>query len=152
MPVAGRKPKPAGQAVNRNKPTHDWTDVVNEPFEDDPPVELFTSRTTLTKDGEPIELTTHAMTRRWWDRIRRMPHCVLWSETDWQFAVDTALVADALYYGRTTAAIELRQREKILGTTVDARRDLRIRYLEPAPEPSAGGESGVTHLDDYRDL
>jgi hypothetical protein len=26
---------------------------------------------------------------------------------------------------------ELRQREKIMGTTVDARRDLRIQYVEP---------------------
>jgi hypothetical protein len=33
-------------------------------------------------------------------------------------------------YGSVTAASELRQREKILGTTLDARRDLRIRYSE----------------------
>jgi hypothetical protein len=29
---------------------------------------------------------------------------------------------------------ELRQREKIMGTTVDSRRDLRIRYIDPEPE------------------
>jgi hypothetical protein len=33
-------------------------------------------------------------------------------------------------YGSVTAAAELRQREKVLGTTLDARRDLRIRYAE----------------------
>jgi hypothetical protein len=39
----------------------------------------------------------------------------------------------------------LRNREKVLGTTIDSRRDLRIRYTEPASSP-------VTNLDQYRDL
>ena len=34
--------------------------------------------------------------------------------------------------GDTRQAGELRQREKIMGTTLDARRDLRIRYVEEA--------------------
>jgi len=42
----------------------------------------------------------------------------------------------------------LRNREKVLGTTIDSRRDLRIRYTEPASSPRAG----VTNLDQYRDL
>jgi hypothetical protein len=33
--------------------------------------------------------------------------------------------------GSMPAVSELRQRERILGTTVDFRRDLRIRYVEP---------------------
>jgi hypothetical protein len=45
-------------------------------------------------------------------------------------------------------ATELRNREKVLGTTIDSRRDLRIRYTEPASSPPAG----VTNLDQYRDL
>jgi hypothetical protein len=40
-------------------------------------------------------------------------------------------------------AAELRNREKGLGTTIDSRRDLRIRYTEPASSPPAG----VTNLD-----
>ena len=36
VPVAGRKPKPEGQARNRNQPTHDWTEVVDQPFEGGP--------------------------------------------------------------------------------------------------------------------
>lgn len=151
MPVAGRKPKPPGQAVHRGKPTHDWTDVEATPFTDAPPVELPDSRRIVNKLGETLDLSLNPMTVRWWERLRRMPHCVLWSESDWQFAADTALVADAFYYGQTSAAVELRQREKILGTTVDARRDLRIRYVDP-PAQVAGDDSGVTHLDDYRDL
>jgi hypothetical protein len=63
-----------------------------------------------------------------------MPHCVLWTETDWQFALDTALIAAAFHMGDTKQAVELRQREKVMGTTLDARRDLRIRYTEPTEE------------------
>lgn len=78
-----------------------------------------------------------------------MPHCRLWTESDWEFALETAMVADALFYGRTSAATELRQREKVLGTTVDSRRDLRIRYVESAGEVD---DAEVTRLDDFRDL
>jgi hypothetical protein len=33
-------------------------------------------------------------------------------------------------HGAISAMAELRMREKVMGTTVDARRDLRIRYVE----------------------
>ncbi len=36
MPVAGRKPKPQGQARNRSQPTHEWTEVEDVPFEGGP--------------------------------------------------------------------------------------------------------------------
>lgn len=149
MPVAGRKPKPTGQARHRNKPTHDWTEVEATPFTGKPPVRLPSKRRTMLSDGEVVELRLHPMTRQWWRRIASMPHCRLWTESDWQFAVETALVADALFSGRTTAATELRQREKVLGTTVDARRDLRIRYVDPPPDT---GSADVANMDDYRDL
>lgn len=76
-----------------------------------------------------------------------MPHCCLWDEADWQFAFDTALLAAAFHRGELRRATELRQRERIMGTTVDARRDLRIRYVDPKaielPE-------SVRAIDDYR--
>ncbi|HVM13619.1 MAG TPA: hypothetical protein VM287_04735 [Egibacteraceae bacterium] len=77
-----------------------------------------------------------------------MPHCRLWRDSDWQFALDTALIAAEFHMGDTRTATELRNREKVLGTTVDFRRDLRIRYVEPDEGPTAE----VTRLDDYRDL
>jgi hypothetical protein len=43
---------------------------------------------------------------------------------------------------------EVRMREKIIGTTVDARRDLRIRYVEPETESIA--LAPVDDLDDRR--
>src|SRR5271165_4681752 len=50
--------------------------------------------------------------------------------------------------GPVGLAAELRAREKVMATTLDARQGLRIRYTEPASSPPAG----VTNLDQYRDL
>lgn len=66
-----------------------------------------------------------------------MPHCTLWSKSDWMFALGTAFIADMMFCGDRQAAGELRQREKIMGTTLDARRDLRIRYVESAGAKSS---------------
>jgi hypothetical protein len=43
---------------------------------------------------------------------------------------------------------ELRNREKVMGTTHDYRRALRIRYVAP----SARAPAPVTQLDDFRNL
>lgn len=89
-----------------------------------------------------------AETRRWWRAVSRMPHCSLWTDADWQFALDTACVAAAFHAGDARVASELRQREKILGTTADARRDLRIRYVPPE-EPTEEAP-GVAVMATYR--
>ncbi len=85
---------------------------------------------------------------RWWSSVSRMPHCVLWDDSDWQFAMDTAYIARDFYYGVSNAAAELRRREAIMGTTLDSRRRLRIRYVEPSSETP----EGVTALDEYRKM
>lgn len=141
MPVAGRKPKPEGQARNRNKPTHDWTEVEDVAFGDGPKL----------PSKMPNGLPWPAPTRRWWASVSSMPHCVLWSESDWQFALDTAFVAGIFHMqGSNVYATELRNREKVLGTTSDYRRDLRIKYVEPVS--NGGDDADVVTLDDYRDL
>lgn len=140
MPVAGRKPKPEGQARNRNKPTHDWTEVEDAPFEDAPKLPK------AQPDGRPWPVWT----KRWWQVVSTMPHCKLWSESDWEFAFDTAALKATFHTeGGTGLATEIRNREKVLGTTADFRRDLRIRYVDPAEQETP---AEVTKLDDYRDL
>ena len=59
-----------------------------------------------------------------------MPHCILWQDSDWAFAIDTAMVHAMANHGIISAMAELRMREKVMGTTVDSRRDLRIRYVD----------------------
>lgn len=78
-----------------------------------------------------------------------MPHCVLWTEADWDFAIDALEVAARFYEGHPPSAVELRNREKQLGTTIDYRRDLRIRYIDPNQQKTEMG-ANVPNIDDYR--
>lgn len=87
-------------------------------------------------------------TKKWWSVISRMPHCILWDEADWQYAMDTAVVASAFHGGDVRVANELRQREKNMGTTSDARRSLRIRYVDSIEDNS--DPAIVTAMDSYR--
>ena len=146
MPIAGRKPKPAGQAINRNKPVTDWVEVEDVPYSGPRP-ELPKTRMVATQFG-PQEHDLQPMTVQWWESASTMPHCRLWTPSDWMFALSTAMVADAAFCGGVGAATELRNREKVLGTTVDYRRDLRIRYVGEAEAKLAE----VTDLDVFRNL
>jgi len=145
MAMAGRKPSDR-PTVTRHKPTHDWTEVLNVPYDGEHP-ELPLTRTIL-KGDEPIEIPIENRTRDWWNALTKMPHCVLWQDSDWAFVLDTAMVQAAASHGQVTAMAELRMREKVLGTTVDARRDLRIRYVEP--EQEAPTIAVVSQIDDRR--
>ncbi|MCJ7510279.1 MAG: hypothetical protein MUP14_05270 [Dehalococcoidia bacterium] len=137
MAIVGRKPKPEDQRRNQNKPRHDWIEVERRSYRGGPNL----------PDTQPTGLPWPDRTKDWWAIVRRMPHARLWTKADWGFALDTALVAAHFHGGELGAAVELRQREKILGTTMDARRDLRIRYIEPRPEEE---RAGVTAIADYR--
>lgn len=147
MAVAGRKLKPEEERRNRHAPTHDWTEVESVPYEGDVPT--LPQRWGLDpEEGVKVRLQWPARTRAWWAVISRMPHCVLWTEADWQDALDCVEVHARFVEGSN--GTELRIRTKRLGVTLDDRRDLRIRYVEPRPESTA--VAGVTNLDDYRDL
>lgn len=144
MAVAGAKPSNR-PVVHRVKPTHEWSEFPNVPYMGEKP-ELPTSRTVL-KDGEPVEYPLEKRTRQWWDAVSKMPHCVAWQDSDWSFAIETAMVHAVAAHGNISAMAELRMREKVMGTTMDARRDLRIRYVEPEQETVL---ASVPKLDDRR--
>lgn len=146
--VGGRKPKPEGQKRNRHKPAFEWTEVLDVPYKGRKP-KLPSKRRVLLQFGQMKDVAFHALTKQWWETVSSMPHCALWSESDWQYAISTAFVADAFYYGQTTAGQQLAQREKVLGTTVDARRDLRIRYVDPNTGEQVDGGS-ITAIAEYR--
>lgn len=133
MTLAGRKPKDEGQKVTRHELTHDWTEVENVPY-----------------DGPRPELDLDAGTARWWDALSRMPHCALWTPSQWMFAVDTAWLHQAFENGATNLAGEIRIREKTLGTTMDALRDLRIRYVDRTEPVVAIDDSRMADFDAAR--
>ena len=61
-------------------------------------------------------------TRAWWASLASVAGVDGWTSADWQFAMDTALVHDAVWNGGELKYIqELRQREQALGITPAAR-------------------------------
>lgn len=124
--IRGAKPKT--QKVTRTPTVHDWIEVDDVPYRGPRP---------------RLPAKMPSATRAWWGDISTMPHCVLWAPTDWRFALDTARVHAAFIAGDFARAGELRIREARMGTTVDARRDLRIRYREPRRAPAPVDDSGM---------
>lgn len=136
MAVQGRKPKPPGEAINRNKPVHDWVEVRDVPFAGGPDLDPE-----FLDDDEVWKGSTVA----WWGTVRQMPHCVVWTPAEWVNAQLTALTMNRS--GAESA--EFRMRCKTLGTSADALRDLRIRYVSAA---AADDGENVTQINDYRSL
>lgn len=128
----GRLPEPDRSVVRNRKVPLPNNDIPNVPFEPGkkrmlPPL---TQRQDPLGEGWPIA------TYNWWRALRIMPHCKLWSETDWHYAITTAWIHRRIWQGDHKLAGELRQRERAMGCTDEARRGLRIRYVDPEPEAS----------------
>jgi len=89
MAIAGRPP--SAQSRNRNPKAYDWTPVDAVPF-DGPSPDLPTSG----------RKKWHRETVAWWEAVRRMPHCRLWTDTDWRFALETAVLVEEFWRGEST--------------------------------------------------
>jgi hypothetical protein len=144
--MSGRKPSDR-PTVTRHKPTIEWTDVQNVKYTGEKPA-LPETREVINKAGDVSVYPMPEATKDWWESTTSMPHCVLWSDSDWAFCSDTALVHAQAVTGVISAMSELRQREKILGCTYDSRRDLRIRYVDVITEPAT--LAPVDSLDERR--
>jgi hypothetical protein len=139
MAISGRRPSGRGVSINRHNAVHAWVDVYDAPFAEGPK---------LPPRRANGQRWSAAMSDRWmaWST---MPHCYLWEPSDWQFALDTLEVAARFADSSAVSwSTELRYRERVMGTTHDARQGLRIRYVEPAESSSAA----VLSIDQYRDL
>jgi hypothetical protein len=151
---------PAAKSAKHGRTANaEWIDVVDTPYLGPSPE--------LPK--LPRRKKWHPMVEQWWDQVREMPHCALWRSVDWTFALETAYQKQAYWElcetgdQTTTAAVEIRRREDQMGTTIEALRKLRIRYVPadgedeagPVPEPdvqvteqavAGGGDATVTPL------
>ncbi|HEX8629089.1 MAG TPA: hypothetical protein VF755_13050, partial [Catenuloplanes sp.] len=122
------RPGPAPQNRRHGHGGVEWTDVPDTPY---------------AGPGSDLELPTvpgvtwFPQVLVWWEQLRTMPHCVLWSATDWLFAIETAYMKQDFwgeYFGgevHATKATEMRRREDQMGLTREARRKLAIRYVDP---------------------
>ena len=126
------KTGPAPKAVKHGHSGGEWTDVPDAPY---------------TGPGSDRDLPDipglpwYPQVEAWWAVVRRMPHCRLWTEADWIFAIETGLLKNQIYgevFGGALPAnllSEERQRLALLGMTMEHRRKLGIRYLDPALFP-----------------
>ena len=123
MGIRGTAPKDQKTGRYQNVTGAGWTDVRDVPYQG-------------TTPSNPWVMEDPYLSK-WWDTLCSMPHCILWNESDWQYALDTSLMKARFYDGTKApnAAVltELRKREEAMGMTYDARLKLRIRYV-PVPE------------------
>lgn len=147
MPLGGSKPTPEGQPKQNRNPTAEWIEVEDVPF-GGPWPELPDTYSEACGEPEKGESWTPA-TRRWFNVLKRMPHAVLWGESDWEHLLATAIVHHRFVRGNTGAASELRRREREMGISADARRDLRIKYIPRSAGPTL---APVRAIDSVRDL
>lgn len=129
MPTRGRPPKDEGQRINRVPLQHTYLTIPNVPYEP-----------TAAQKRCPVP-NAHTLTKAWWAMVSTLPHARQWGEGEWAFARATCFVHEDFITKRTLAK-ELRDRERAIGTTEDARRALRIRYAGETvqEEPVAEGE------------
>jgi hypothetical protein len=118
----------------------------------------------ITPDGElrgpdlPIDVLPdheqwHSRTRAWWRTWRRSPQAQAFTETDWDFLIDTALMHHTMWSkGRWEFASELRLRAAKFGATPEDRMRLRIQ-IDAAPAPEGEPKSSrYAHLRPVEDL
>lgn len=160
MGLTGPKPREDRSQIRFKGHTAEWTEVDDVPFANPPALpdrDVSLSWANAAENGV-IAGGWPESTRRWYRTVSTMPHAVLWTDADWEFVFATAETHARFAEGwKGASGSELRQREKLIGLYADARRDLRIRYVEPKRRAAkATGTDGVpadvTRLDDYRDL
>lgn len=154
---AGRKPKEDRSQVRHRIAVLDFDDIPDVPF-DGPEL----PRRYRYEGGVERECAWPTPTIRWWAKIRTMPHAKRWTPTDWEFAFTTA-EGHARFMEGKGSLTEIRARERRMGTTWEALRDMRIRYVAPSEATKREEEAAeqarpaapvasVTRMDEFREM
>lgn len=70
-------------------------------------------------------------TRDWWETWRKAPQAKLFTDTDWSFLLDTAVLHMEFWDGDRSVAAELRLRAAKFGATPEDRARLKLAVGEP---------------------
>lgn len=148
MAPRGAKPKPLGMKRHRVPPVHESTTFPNVPNPNPQPLPSVRD----LQDATRLERWPNA-TRRWWKAISTQPHTVVWSDSDWAYAAETAFVHARFSMGDMLKTMaELRLRNHQLGATWEGRRDLRIILTDAeGAEVREDTDPAVTAMADYRE-
>ncbi|GGX27011.1 phage terminase small subunit [Streptomyces chryseus] len=141
--MAGRGPAPKDPTKRRRR-NADEPDTVLHPDDELRGPEL----------PEEAGIDWHPMTRAWWDTWRRSAQAQTFTETDWAFLVDTALMHHSMWdKGQWTLAAEVRLRAAKFGATPEDRARLKLKVDDPTPARQAPvqGSANVSDIRSRRD-
>lgn len=91
----------------------------------------------IADDGEirgpelPESFDWPPQTRTWWETWRRAAQAQTFTDTDWSFLLDTAVMHAEFWMGNRALAAELRLRVAKFGATPEDRARLRMSVGEP---------------------
>lgn len=148
MALPARAPKPPDQVRHRmgSSTALVWKDVERVPYLGESP------DLPARESGRPYPVST----LRWWEIVRKMPHCILWEASDWEYALAVAEMHASVFErdlsarGAVTLLGTFRTAENKLGTTLSSRLSLRIRYVDPVSKQTL--PDNVARLHDYSEL
>lgn len=128
--MAGRGAPPSGSRSRANDQRRD--DAQRVELEPDGELRGFDLPESALVSSEGTVVPWPAATVRWWETWRRSPQSVVFTATDWDFLLDTALLHASMWRGDTKAAAEVRLRVASFGATPADRARLRMSIKEPA--------------------
>ena len=140
--MAGRGFAPSGTRSRENDQRRDEASLTKVAPDD---AERGFDLPDLEPDVLGAPRTWPAMTRRWWTRWRKSPQAQTFTDTDWDFLLETALIHRAFILGDLKQAAELRLRVSKYGATPEDRMRLRLQIATPdapKPEPAAPPAAG----------
>lgn len=112
----------------------------------------------LAADGElrgpdlPAGMEWPGRTRSWWETWRMSPQAQTFTESDWDFLLDTALLHARMWLGDPKVASEVRLRVAKFGATPEDRLRLRMQVDAPDPEQQATGKDAEQQAGRYGHL
>lgn len=129
--MAGRGPAPK-DPQKRQRRNGDPTALRVIHAEPTPQPELPELDLQVEVDGELVarEFRWPARTHEWWRMWRESPLTDDYTQTDWDFLLDTAFLHAQFWQGDTKLASELRLRVAKFGATPEDRARLRIQFAQ----------------------
>lgn len=85
----------------------------------------------------PDEIQWPDVTRSWWETWRKSAQAKTFTDTDWSFLLDTAVLHMEFWDGDRSVAGELRLRAAKFGATPEDRARLKISVGDPKPSGEA---------------
>jgi hypothetical protein len=120
MPGHGNTiPKPADQRARRNKDRVPTTTV-----------EMKRAAQPRLGPSPHEDLPWNPRTVEWWKMWELSPLATDFTDADWEFLLQTALVHSRFWYGDAKQAAELRLRVQMFGVTPESRARLRIVFAD----------------------